>query len=209
MTGVPALASLKRLLAAAAAPVSDEVCHLCGAALPAEHQHVADIASRNLQCICARCHATLPVESSGDTRRRVVPRRYVMLPPSVISDADWHALEIPVGIAFFFRNSVLDKAVACYPSPAGAIESLLPTEAWERVLAASSWTRTLAPDVEALLVRRTLDANESFIVPIDACYELAGRIRQRWSGFGGGPEASREIDSFFRTLRDRSERVQA
>ena len=77
------------------------------------------------------------------------------------------------------------------------------------MLRSCAWTRTLVPDVEALLVRRTREINECFLVPIDACYELAGRIRQRWSGFGGGFEAEAEIDAFFTALHARCERVPA
>ena len=41
---------------------------------------------------------------------------------------------------------------------------------------------------------RVIDA---LIVPIDACYELVGRIRHTWSGIHGGDEVIREIDAFF------------
>ena len=60
---------------------------------------------------------------------------------------------------------------------------------------------SLAPDVEALLVRDVKRQNcfECYIVPIDACYELVGRIRRRWKGFDGGEEAWKEIDSFVGT----------
>jgi hypothetical protein len=55
---------------------------------------------------------------------------------------------------------------------------------------------TLEPEVEALLVSR----RESWIVPVDACYELVGRIKRTWRGFDGGSEAWREIDGFFAGL---------
>ena len=35
-----------------------------------------------------------------------------------------------VGLAFFFRNSALDRTVAFYPGPAGATESELDLKAW-------------------------------------------------------------------------------
>ncbi len=41
-------------------------------------------------------------------------------------------------------------------------------------------------------------------MPIDACYELVGRIRRRWRGFEGGEEAWREIEGFFAGLRAKS-----
>jgi len=41
-------------------------------------------------------------------------------------------------------------------------------------------------------------------VPIDACYELVGGIRQHWRGFDGGEDARLQIDRFFTHLRERS-----
>jgi hypothetical protein len=41
-------------------------------------------------------------------------------------------------------------------------------------------------------------------VPIDACYELVGRMRRVWKGFDGGEEAWSEIESFFALVRERS-----
>ena len=38
---------------------------------------------------------------------------------------------------------------------------------------------------------------DALIVPIDACYELVGRIRRTWSGIHSGDEVMREIDAFF------------
>ncbi len=197
------LSNLRRFLAPLGTEVHAEPCQHCGASLPADHQHVANVERRTLLCVCPACASSLP-PNAPETEHRVVPRRYLRVPSAVISDDEWDAFEIPVGIAFFFHNSVLGRTVASYPSPAGAVESVLPPDVWQRVLRASAWARTLVPDVEALLVRRTHDASDCFIVPIDACYELAGRMRRRWSGFGGGPEAREEIESFFAMLREKT-----
>jgi len=48
---------------------------------------------------------------------------------------------------------------------------------------------------------------ESYIVPIDACYELVGRIRRRWKGFDGGEGAWNEIEAFFAEVRARSTEI--
>ena len=77
-----------------------------------------------------------------------------------------------------------------YPSPAGATESLLPLDTWDEVVAADPELATLAPDVEAFLVR--VDGqprSRCYLVPIDACYELVGQLRRLWRGFDGGQEA--------------------
>ena len=42
------------------------------------------------------------------------------------------------------------------------------------------------------------------LVPIDACYELVGRMRQLWRGFDGGQEARGRLDAFFAEVAARS-----
>jgi hypothetical protein len=41
-------------------------------------------------------------------------------------------------------------------------------------------------------------------VPIDACYELVGHLRQLWRGFDGGREAHEAMGAFFGRVRARS-----
>jgi hypothetical protein len=70
----------------------------------------------------------------------------------------------------------------------------------------------LADDVEALLVRVPENDGadgefaepQSFLVPIDACYEFVGRLRMLWRGFDGGQEARQFIDSFFSQIDARA-----
>ena len=100
---------------------------------------------------------------------------------------------IPIGIAFFVRQSVAEGATrlaAYYPSPAGPVESLLSLDAWQPAL------DRLEPDTEALLVNRA--ARESFVLPIDECYRLVGLMRTHWKGLSGGAEVWREMQLFFR-----------
>ena len=64
-----------------------------------------------------------------------------------------------------------------------------------------------APDVEAILVSRgplDQDGVDTFLVPIDACYELAGRMRLLWRGFDGGAEARQSVAEFLDRVRARS-----
>jgi hypothetical protein len=42
------------------------------------------------------------------------------------------------------------------------------------------------------------------VVPIDACYELVGKLRLLWKGFDGGQEAREAIDSFFDRVATRA-----
>jgi len=127
----------------------------------------------------------------------------------ILTDAQWNQLQIPVGIAFFFFNTSLGRMVVFYPGPAGATESLLPVETWNELVETNSLLSTLAADVEALLVRNVQRRGdfESYIVPIDACYELVGRIRRRWKGFDGGEGAWNEIEAFFTEVRTRSTEI--
>lgn len=179
------------------APPDAARCELCEAALPREHQHVVDVESRRLLCACTMCGA-------GGGRYRRLPSRYVHRASMTIAPSQWDALGIPVGLAFLFVNSHLGRAVACYPGPAGATESQLPLEGWPALVAAHPWIGAILPDVEALLVRRLDGEYRAYIVPIDACYELVGRIREAWTGFGGGIAAEHVIEEFFAAVRQRA-----
>jgi hypothetical protein len=110
---------------------------------------------------------------------------------------------IPVDLAFLFHQSDQARYVAFYPSPGGATESLLDLAAWNDVVAGDARLRELVPDVEAALLRRVDDRFECYLVPIDACYELVGIVRQYWEGFAGGEEVWRRINDFFAQVRER------
>jgi uncharacterized protein DUF5947 len=177
-------------------------CDLCDAPIEESHSHVVDLESRSLRCVCRPCFLLFLPEGAAQGRYRPVPDRYVAL--ADVEGSRWDLLDIPIGLAFFFHNSTIGRVAALYPSPAGATESTLPLEAWSDVVKSAPELSTLAPDVEALLVRRTKGHHEAFIVPIDACYELAGVIRRDWKGFDGGEVAAQAIDGFFDRIRGRS-----
>jgi hypothetical protein len=185
-----------------------EVCELCGVDVAAEHPHVVHLDRRNLLCTCRPCYLLFTPDGAGRGRYRAVPDRYFADPDAELSQAQWDELQVPVGMAFFFHNSRLGRVVAQYPSPAGATESLLNLDAWESVAAGNRLAAALTPDVEAVIVRRggpgSGDANETYLVPIDVCYELVGRLRLHWTGFDGGPQAREDIDEFFRRVRERA-----
>ena len=180
-----------------------EQCELCGRSLATEHQHLIEPPTRKLACVCDACAVLF---SGSQQKYARVPRDVERLDDFRITDAQWDSLQIPVGIAFFFFNSALGRMVVFYPGPAGATESLLALETWDELVKLNPALETLGADVEALLVRN-LKRRENFdcyIVPIDACYELVGRIRRCWKGFDGGEDAWNEIDGFFADLRVRS-----
>jgi Family of unknown function (DUF5947) len=194
---------LGRFLEKPAAPPGER-CELCNEAIPEEHPHVVNVESRALLCACRPCYLLFTERGAGGGRYASVPERYLYDPAFTLSDAQWDEFQIPVRMAFFFVNSALGKTVAFYPSPAGATESMLPADTWGEIMAANPLFATIEPDVEALLVYRRDEAYECFLVPIDACYELVGRVRTTWKGFDGGEEAWAAIDGFFDGLRSRS-----
>jgi hypothetical protein len=185
------------------APVraAGERCEMCGESLtPDRHSHVVDVANRALMCTCRPCSLLFDYPQAR-LRYKAVPDRYRSLPP--LPAPIWDDLEIPVGVAFFFTNSELDRVVGVYPSPAGATESELPLGSWDAVLAAVPPVGELAPDVEALLVRVTGSTVDTYLVPIDICYELVGHLRRLWRGFDGGQDVRRQLDLVFEQVRGR------
>jgi Family of unknown function (DUF5947) len=143
----------------------------------------------------------------GRARYRAVPDRYRSDAGHPLTVAEWDALEIPVGLAFFLRRSAGGDTTAFYPSPAGATECRLDLEAWARIAAGHPLLTAAADDVEAILISRGGQDQETavtFLVPIDACYELAGRMRLLWRGFDGGAEARDAVSSFLGRVRERA-----
>ncbi|MFF7178133.1 DUF5947 family protein [Streptomyces sp. NPDC008121] len=183
-------------------PPREERCELCGVPLAGErHRHLVDIDRRAMVCACGPCSQLMDRSGTDRGRFRAVPDRHLSDPEHRIDDRAWESLRIPVSVAFFFRNSALDRPVALYPSPAGATESELEEESWRRVLDATRLAALLEPDVEALLLRRHDGRTECFLVPIDLCYELVGRMRLLWQGFDGGAEARADLDALFTHVR--------
>jgi len=204
-----ALAVLQRLRdARPREPVrAGERCELCTEPIADEHGHLVDVEARRLLCACRGCYLLFTPDGAGGGHYRAVPDRYLALTDVRLSAAQWDALQIPVGVAFFFVNSTLARVAAFYPSPAGATESLLPLDTWEELVGAHPALSTLQPDVEALLVRADPDrasGAECYLVPIDSCYELVGHLRRLWRGFDGGREAHGALDSFFDRVRARA-----
>jgi len=203
---------LRRFLDAPPSPAKQkkEVCELCGASLAAEHSHVIDLEHRRLMCACRPCYLLFTHSGAAQGKFRSVPQRYLRIDRFAMGDSEWDLLQIPVGVAFFLRNSMQGRMLAFYPSPAGATESGLPIEIWDEMVMANPVLGSLEADVEALLIarRRGHAETESWIVPVDACYELVGRIRRHWRGFDGGAEAWLEIDAFFAGLAARESEAQ-
>src|SRR5271163_3691531 len=187
-----------------------ERCELCSAGLAHEHPHLVEVPSRQIICACDAC-ATL-FDGMAVSKFRRVARRAQLLANFRMTDAQWENLLIPINMAFFFRSSLEARVVTLYPSPAGAVESLLPLDAWNEIVEENAILTQLRPDIEALLVNRVghaqaLSRAEYFIAPIDECYRLVGLIRANWKGLSGGTEVWEEIGRFFSGLRSRADLV--
>lgn len=182
---------------------SAEHCGLCRQTLALQHDHLMSPRTRRLVCSCQAC-AILFDNPAAQYRR--VPKRILFLPDCDISDSEWDALMIPIGIAFFVKQSIGDGGSSCiaayYPSPAGPVESLLSLDSWQEIASRNAELDRLECDTEALLVNRP--ARESFLLPIDQCYRLVGLMRTHWKGLSGGAKVWREIQLFFAEMKVRA-----
>ncbi len=185
---------------------SGDRCELCAAALGDAHPHLVDTQARKICCACAPCATLFSLEASAGGRYRPVPNRVLHDPALQLDEASWHALGIPVRLAFFFRHSSLRRWIAIYPGPAGTTESEPDETGWEALRGRTPLVDAVQPDVESLLVRgeRNGACFDVFLAPIAAAYELSARVRQAWDGFDGGDPVRRELDAFFDGLRSRS-----
>lgn len=184
--------------------LAEEQCDLCGAPIGARHQHLLDTSERRLMCACRACAVLFDRKAASDGHYRLVPDRRLLIEDFALDEPAWEGFAIPVDMAFFFRNSRLDRVVAFYPGPAGATESQLGLGSWEELERANPILGEMEPDVEALLVNRARGAREHWLVPIDDCYDLVGLMRTRWRGLSGGTEVWQEIGRFFEQLRGRA-----
>ena len=121
----------------------------------------------------------------------------------------WEALQIPVGLAFFFRNSALDRTVAFYPGPGGRHRVRTGPRRLERRsrdadAAGEHARRRRRGPAGPGARRRRPQPPQCYLVPIDACYEFVGRLRMLWRGFDGGQEVREFIDEFFDRVDARS-----
>src|SRR5438093_10146201 len=165
-------------------------CELCGAEVTPDHGHVVNVPRRTLLCVCRPCYLLFTPDGVGGLRFRAVPERYLLFPELAAARDGLEALQIPIGLTFFFLNSATGRTTAFYSSPAGATESELPIDAWDAIVNAVPRLSTLKADVEALLIRTkrlspegglsppspqdgfgAAGSIDALIVPIDACYE--------------------------------------
>jgi hypothetical protein len=180
-----------------------EECELCAQAIAVEHEHLLEPEARRVFCACGACAQLFMEEQQQKGARYLrVKRRAARLPDLAFDDAIWAELSVPVGLAFFTTRSRTGEVVATFPGRAGLIESFVPLKAWSELERNFPALKSILPDVEALLVRRTLRHQDYLQVSIDHCYELAGLLRS-----SDAPLSSPElgvVQSFFERLEEQA-----
>jgi Family of unknown function (DUF5947) len=177
-----------------------ERCDLCNTTLPDDHRHMLHLVDRRIVCTCEACWAL----RSGDAEFRPTGMRELWLTDFQCDEETWAGFQIPIGLAFFMRSTVTDSVVAFYPSPAGATESELALEPWERLVTANPVLEQLDADAEALVVNRMSQPPQYAILPIDRCYELVGLVKSRWEGISGGSAIEQAVPEYFARIRARA-----
>jgi Family of unknown function (DUF5947) len=175
-----------------------ETCELCATRISPVHQHVLELEKRRVACACDPC--AILFSGSSHQRYRRIPRDVRVLRNFVMEDQEWESLLIPINLAYFVHHSLQEKVVAQYPSPGGAMESLLDLEYWNAIVERNPQVKNFEPDVEALLVNRIATVPQYYRVPIDQCFRLVGLIRVHWHGLSGGTEVWEKIYDFFHEL---------
>jgi hypothetical protein len=186
----------------------EEACELCGEWLPERHRHLVDVPAGRLLCTCQACSTLLDHSAAGGSHYRLVPRETRRVVDPDVPDPRWHALAVPVELAFVLHSTPEDGLVALYPGAMGATAARPDPDAWRVIVEENPVFAGLEPDVEAVLFRRTRPAEgpsgegvrEAWITPIDLCFQLTGRIRSRWRGLSGGSEVWEALDEFFDRL---------
>jgi hypothetical protein len=174
-----------------------EHCDVCGLAIDPDHRHLLHLTERRILCSCEACWAM----RSGEEDLRPVGHRTLWLPDLDLPDDLWASFGIPIGLAFLMFSSVTQCVVAMYPSPAGATESELRFDAWQRMCAHNPLLAGLEPDIEGLIVNRLVDPAVYVLAPIDRCYALTGAVKLAWEGISGGTGLQPAVTRFFEELQ--------
>jgi hypothetical protein len=206
----------------------EERCDLCAAPVPAGHRHLVEVQQRRIACACDSCAILFPAQAGARYKevprdRRRLPDfsltdaqwESLMIPINIAfflrssevgeqTVSEQRTADTGQQTAGSERRAAksegrsTNRVTAFYPSPAGAMESLLDLTSWNEIAGALA----LREDVEALVVNRLRVPHRYYVLPIDHCYRLVGLIRTNWRGLSGGAEVWEQIDRFFDEVPD-------
>jgi len=192
-----------------------ERCELCASPVAMEHSHLVDLHKRRLVCCCEACGSLFEVPLDGGksqelalARFKRVSTRWKKLGDVVMGRELAAELCLPVGLVFLMCSSPSGKAVGLFPGPLGIAEAEISDDGWAGVLERWSALQEMAADVEAIMLvnMRNVDEAGVYLVPIDACFSLAGRLQGSSKGLDGGAEAGKVVADFVRELTAKSGR---
>jgi hypothetical protein len=175
---------------------SAERCDLCNAAVLDPHRHLLDTDRAEVLCACQPCSLLFVDGTASRGHYRLVPRRRTRLDGISV-----RALGVPVGLAFFVCHDD-GTVIAHYPSPLGATQWEIGADTWQQAVRACPPLADLRPEVQALLVNTTHQAQHRWLAPIDDCFRLVALVRSEWRGMSGGSAIWREIERFFSELTE-------
>ena len=145
------------------------------------HQHVVNLDSRALMCTCRGCYLLF----TSDGAALALPRRARPLPvvPGLPPRRrrSGTALEIPVGAGLLLPSSVPAGPWRSTPAPPAPPSPSCRSAAWEPVVGRQPAARHAAArrrGADRAGARGRARTGEAHLVPIDACYELVGLLRQ-------------------------------
>src|SRR5260370_18049255 len=78
-----------------------ERCEMCSESIADEHQHVVNVAGRQLMCVSRACYL-LFTDPAAELHYRAVPDRYLAFAGSALDRRPWEALQIPPAVASSF-----------------------------------------------------------------------------------------------------------
>ena len=96
-----------------------ERCEMCSEPIADEHQHVVNVEGRQLMCVCRGCYLLFTDTNAAAALPRGARPVPVVSRTSRSTAASGKLLQIPVGLAFFFRNSALGPHRRVLSGPGG------------------------------------------------------------------------------------------
>ena len=106
---------------------AEERCDSCGDAIPPDHVHQFDPATRRIRCACQACAVLYR------TIYREIPRLVRVLPDFRMTDAQWEDLAIPISLSLVLLLQHADGQDCCsVPRSSGSSRVFAPARGVER-----------------------------------------------------------------------------